>query len=257
MKGMTEKSHLCPCLLTSAVPFTIAAPAAVAASAYLSAKTQISHDLVLLGNLVTLKLLARYYESRDRVNFFYRLEEKAQDRKDAQRTFLIYQGKSWTFKEAYDLAVKYGTWLKTEHGIKSQDIVAMDFMNSPKMIFLTLGLWSIGAFPAYINYNLTSRPLLHCIRTSTAPVVFVDDEVKEKFSSEVTEALAGSGFREGGGSVEIVYIDAAVEDQISRVNGVREPDSARSGAGIQTGRKICGLIYTSGTTGMPKAALGV
>ena len=243
-------------LLTSSVPLTIAAPAALAASAYLGARTQISEDLVLLGNIITLTLQAKYYDSRDRVNLFYRLEERAQDRRDGQRTFLIYQGRSWTFKDAYDLAIKYGTWLKTEHGIQSKDIVAMDFMNSPKMIFLTLGLWSIGAFPAYINYNLTSQPLLHCIRTSSSRVVFVDDEVKDKFSPEVTEALAGSDFRGGGGSVDIVYLDAALESRIALVKGVREPDSARSGAGIKTGNKTCALIYTSGTTGMPKAAVG-
>ena len=171
--------------------------------------------------------------------------------------WLIYEGQRWTFKEGYDLALKYGTWLKQTYGIAPQEIVALDFTNSPKMIFLMLGLWAIGAFPALINYNLTGKPLLHCIKTASARLVLVDDEIASKFSPEVREALAlGDFMGEGKGSVDVTIVDAALEGKIALVQGVREPDTIWQGQGINEGNRMSSLIFTSGTTGFPKAAVG-
>lgn len=125
-------------------------------------------------------------------------------------------------------------------------------MNSPKFIFIWLALWSLGAFPAFLNYNLTSKPLLHCIKTSTARIVFVDDEVKGKFSPEVLEALGSAEFRDAKGRVEVVYLGADLEREILTLEGIREPDTSRSGAMMS---KMALLIYTSGTTGNPKPAI--
>ena len=102
---------------------------------------------------------------------FYSLEEQALNNKDANRVLLWYDGQTWTFKQAYDIVLRYGTWLKNEHGVQPKDIVALDFTNSPKFLWIILGLWAIGARPALINYNLGDKPLLHCIKVSTAKVV--------------------------------------------------------------------------------------
>ena len=191
------------------------------------------------------------------MNYFYRLEEFALSRKDANRTWLIYEGQSWTYKEGYDIVLQYATWLKTTYAIASGEIVGVDFMNSEKFIFLTMALWSLGAKPALINYNLTSKPLLHCIKTSTARLVVVDEEVRSKFDTDVMGALASADFRDGGkGSVEVVIFEPALEKKVLSVAGVREPDSCRSGAAIQGSDKIAALMYTSGTTGLPKPAIG-
>ena len=138
-----------------------------------------------------------------------------------------------------------------------EEIVGLVAMNSPKMVFMMLGIWAIGASPALINYNLTNKPLLHCIKVSGSRIVFVDDEVISNFNEEVRQPLAASDFREGGkGSVDLVVVDAAVEREIASSPGLREPDSVRANAGVNEGNKMAVLIYTSGTTGMPKAAVG-
>lgn len=130
-------------------------------------------------------------------------------------------------------------------------------MNAPKFVFMTIALWSLGAIPALVNYNLTDKPLFHCIRMSTARIVFVDDRVAAKFTPEVLSTLASSDFRsDNKGSVEVVFMDSQLEERIRMVKGVREPDSIRSGSGIFNGHKMSALIYTSGTTGMPKPAIG-
>jgi acyl-CoA synthetase (AMP-forming)/AMP-acid ligase II len=84
----------------------------------------------------------------------------------------------------YETSLKYGTWLKSRD-VKKDEIVAMDFVNSEVFVFVWFGLWNIGAKPAFINYNLTGKPLFHTIRTSTARLVLVDQDAKDNFSEEI------------------------------------------------------------------------
>ena len=157
--------------------------------------------------------------------------------------FLIFQGRQWTYKETYDTALKYGTWLKTKYNVKAKEIVAMDFMNSEKFIFMWLGLWAIGAKPAFINYNLTGKALAHCIRVSTSRLMFIDMEVVEKLTQEVRDDLPGVQFEP--------FKPELVAEVIS-TDAIREPDSVRSEDKPQN---MAILIYTSGTTGLPKGAI--
>lgn len=162
----------------------------------------------------------------------------------------------------------------------------MDFVNSEVFIWVWFGLWSIGAKPAFINYNLTGKPLVHTIKTSTARLVLVDEEGKDNFQEEVLQehgfiALGDDKFGfdmdasevprsvrnqtipaqalEAGTvqakvqrQIEIVHFDKTLEAQILTLPSTRQPDSARAG---QTRSSMAMLIYTSGTTGLPKPAV--
>ena len=163
----------------------------------------------------------------------------------------MYQGRHFSYKEVYHTALKYGAWLKKRFNVQKNEVVAMDFMNCPQFIFLWMGLWSIGARPAFINYNLNSEPLLHSIRSSGARLLVVEEEVAQKFSEEVMEALA-SGKAMNGKDVTTVMFSQDVEAQVMKVEGVREPDSCRDGCARSD---MAILIYTSGTTGLPKPAV--
>lgn len=75
--------------------------------------------------------------------------------------------------------------------MQKEEVVAMDFVNSEVFIWVWFGLWSIGAKPAFINYNLTGAPLFHTVRTSTARLVLVDQSSQENFEESV---MAEHGF---------------------------------------------------------------
>ncbi|KZF26078.1 very long-chain acyl-CoA synthetase/fatty acid transporter [Xylona heveae TC161] len=234
------------------VPLALAAPAAAAFLAYLNARIGLSYDLVLISSFLRGTLRWRLAELQNRVNLFYLLERHALSRRSANKTFFCFEGREWTYKETYEITLKYGTWLKNKHGIKPREIVAMDFMNSPEFIFLWLGLWSIGAQPAFINYNLGGQPLLHCVRTSTARLLLVDENVREKITPNVLDELSSPSFRENGGPTEVAFFDAAAISEIESTQGIRVPDEAREWAKPED---MAILIYTSGTTGLPKPAV--
>lgn len=206
----------------------------------------------MLKALLRLSVRSIRSERTDHVNLFYVLEGHALAKSTANHALVVYEGTTWTYEEVYDIVLSYAAWLKTTYSIASKEVVALDCMNSPKFVFIWLALWSLGATPALINYNLTGKPLLHCIKSSTARLVFVDDKVEHLFSSEVRDALGSMDFQDGKGSVEVVWFGPALEKVALSTAGIREPDSARNGVKL-TG--IAMLIYTSGTTGLPKPAV--
>jgi acyl-CoA synthetase (AMP-forming)/AMP-acid ligase II len=228
--------------LLSAVPLALAAPAAAAGLAYFSARTSIDHDYRVLGNAFKATYVTNKNQKRDRLSYFYVLEDHALG-KQADSTFLIYEGRKWSYKEAYDMSLKYGTWLKTKYGIKSKDIVAMDFTNSDVFLFLWFGLWAIGARPAFINYNLNGKALSHSILVSTARLVLIEPSIQDNFTQEVRDELSNT-------TLETFSPELAAE--VASTVPIREPDSARSEDQAQN---LAILIYTSGTTGLPKPAI--
>lgn len=195
---------------------------------------------------------SQFAERGDRLNLFYTLENHALDPKSANNDFIVYNGRTTTFHETYIIALRYGAWFKKVHGIKPREIVAIDFMNSSTFLFMVLGLWSIGATPAFINYNLSGKPLTHSIRTSSARLLVVDEELRHCFPAEQEQILTSPEFRDGKGPMEIVFHTPELEAQILGMEPTREDDKARSGV---IPRDMAILIYTSGTTGLPKPAI--
>jgi acyl-CoA synthetase (AMP-forming)/AMP-acid ligase II len=224
-------------------------------------------------------------ERRDTLNLFYELETHARSSR-ADHVWIIFQGQSWTYAQAYDIVLRYATWFKAK-GVQKGDIVAMDFVNSDVFVWVWFGLWSVGAKPAFINYNLTGKSLVHTVKTSTAHLVLVDQESKDNFridvmekhgftltsastagqsvnhqytfemnQSEVPKSVKRQATEQGGEKVqrqlEVVVFDKKLQDSILALQPTRLPDSERSD---QKRATMAMLIYTSGTTGLPKPAI--
>ncbi|KAH7078990.1 hypothetical protein BKA63DRAFT_507522 [Paraphoma chrysanthemicola] len=270
--------------MSLALPFAIPAAAATAGLAYLNARHGIAHDVPLLASYIRATINGIANERRDALNLFYELESHVQSSR-SNHPWIIFQGRTWTYAQAYDIVLKYGVWFKHK-GVEKDEIVAMDFVNSEIFIWVWYGLWSIGAKPAFINYNLTGKPLVHTIKTSTARLVLVDEHAKDNFNEDVlrehgftslgdqkfgfdmdaseiprsvrNQTTAGQAIDPGVAEakvqrqIEIVHFDKTLETQILSLPSTRQPDSARAG---QTSSSMAMLIYTSGTTGLPKPAV--
>lgn len=183
------------------------------------------------------------WEKKDRLNLFYCLEEHAKNKKTANKTLIIHKDRHWTYKETYENVLKYSAFFKNTLGIKPREIVAMDYMNSDTFIFIWFGIWSLGAWPAFINYNLTGKALAHCLRVSTATKCIVDPGVEHNVTQDVRDEVPG---------VEFVIFTPELESKAISMHLHREPDSSRS---EKKSTNLAMLIYTSGTTGLPKAAI--
>lgn len=249
LPGLGPSSWL-TCLGIAVVP---AAVATAAAGAYLNAKFKLSNDFAFLSSFATAQ---RNFEKRrqaNRANIFYKLEEHATNPKIANEIFLIYEGKSWTFKQYYDTVLRYAGWLHKTHNVVSGEIVALDFMNCPAFLFLTLAIWSLGASPAFINCNLTSRPLIHSVRVSTARLCILDPDLESKaLTDETRQAFLAPNFRNNAFPLEIVVLGEGLQKSLDYFPLYRAPDVARN---IDKPSSLAALMYTSGTTGLPKAAI--
>ncbi|OQV06158.1 AMP-binding enzyme domain-containing protein [Cladophialophora immunda] len=231
----------------------LAAPTALAGLAYLNARWRVSVDLELILSLLASQRAFAKREAADRANSFYLLEGHAHNPKVADKAFIIYQGKTWTFKQTYDMVLRYAGYLHTTHSVLPGEIVAMDFMNSPQFLFLAMALWSLGALPAFINYNLTSTSFVHSVKTSSARLLIVDPEIESKVLTEETKSVfSAPNFRNNAFPLEVAVLTTGLQSSLEYFPPYRAPDSARSGV---VGRAPCVLISTSGTTGLPKAAI--
>ncbi|KAJ2965399.1 hypothetical protein NQ176_g10637 [Zarea fungicola] len=229
----------------ASVPLSLAVPAALGAAAYLNARASFWYDALMLGGILKGVAGITYGGWADRLNLFYALESRASPTaKTANKPVLLFDGTTYTYSQLYDITLRYGAYLRSNLGIKPGDVVALDFQNSDTFIFLWWGLWSIGAKPAFINFNLTSKPLAHCIRAATAKVCLVDPTVASHFDDDVVRTEAAG--------VQVVVFDEARQEAAREAEPIRQPDNDRSD---KASGSMGILIYTSGTTGLPKPAI--
>jgi len=174
---------------------------------------------------------------------FYRLEDLALSPPSANRIFLRFEDKTYTYAQAYDTVLRYATWLRENRGVKKGEMVGLMWQNTDTLIFLAVALWALGAVPALLNYNLTGQPLVHCVKKASARLVLVDPVVASNVTEEVRAELKDTKFE---------VVTEELERQMLYCDAVRPPDEVRSDV---TGKDMAMLIYTSGTTGLPKAAI--
>lgn len=211
--------------------------------AYLNARSSFWYDALLVKGVVLSMYRVASRERNDRLNPFYLLEDRATSTSHAGKVFLWFEGKTYTYADVYDAALRYGTWFKQDCSVRPQEIVAMDMFNSEYFVFIWFALWSIGAKPAFINYNLTGTSLSHCLKAANTRLCICDAELLPKFTEDVRKQCP---------DVEIVGLTQDVEMKATSKQPVRSPNSDRSEDKLSN---MAILIYTSGTTGMPKPAV--
>jgi non-ribosomal peptide synthetase component E (peptide arylation enzyme) len=151
------------------VPILAGAAGASALAAYLNAKLHLVHDLKnARGGFTPPPDVVKFMTDRvmrKRILNYHVLEDQAL-RNIPDHPFLIFEGKTWTYKEFFDCVIRVGNWLMNDLGIGVDEVVAINGGNSPEYLMLWFGLDSIGAVPSFVNWQLTGAGLVHCAKVS-------------------------------------------------------------------------------------------
>lgn len=176
------------------------------------------------------------------------LREAANSR--PHKTFLHFRDDTFTFLQA-DLLSNQAARVFLRSGVSKGDVVALYAQNSPMFIWMWLGLAKIGCVGAFINFNLRSKSLLHCLNVSGAKLLVAGEESQDA----VVEVLPV--LQEQQVSVLVLSHKCSEGLQSFTQNMDRvssEPLSRDHRAGLSLFSPVV-YIYTSGTTGLPKAAV--
>ena len=212
----------------------------MAVGAYLNGKYQLGRDLKLIYRVRNAERVYQKALKADRLSPWYILAQVCA-RQPNDRAIWSRDG-CYTFKELHDQVVRYAQWLLDE-GVKPGQLVAMYLHNSADFMMIMFALLSIGAFPAFINYNLEGKALMHCLAVCESKLLIIDQD------TGCQERVEGSRDDIEAAGTTIVTLNSDLKQRISARPVVVPGDELRNG--MKPSDPYC-LIYTSGTTGLPK-----
>lgn len=218
---------------------------------YLNAKFRFTRDLRLISGVARERVRATRWLKPDRLCHIFVLEEHSRNYPD--KLALVYTRPiengfeivRYTYKQLYETILKYAAVLRNVHKVGAGDTVALCCMNSDEYVLVWMAIWSLGAIPAFINYNLRDKALIHCVRTAGASVILVDDELNS-FTPDILDALSSDS-----NPTRAVFMDDGFRNQVRTASGYRSPDGTINHQPSDTAV----LIFTSGTTGFPKPGI--
>ncbi|KAL2758889.1 hypothetical protein ACRALDRAFT_1075272 [Sodiomyces alcalophilus JCM 7366] len=143
-----------------------------AGSAYLDAKFHISKDLDQLSRAKQgERNLASAVEQKKASGFFL---FEAAARQLGNAPCIWSRQAEYTWAQTYERACQYGRYFQSL-GVAPSQYVGVYMYNSPEFLFVWMGLLSIGAAPALVNYNLVSDALVHCLGLAGTRFLLYDD----------------------------------------------------------------------------------
>lgn len=169
----------------------------------------------------------------NRLCLYYLFEESAL--KCGNNDCIWSYGGCYTWSQAYKRVNQYGNWFLSQ-GVRPGDLVAFYWMNSADFMLAWLGLLSIGAAPAMINYNLAGAALIHCLKVAKSKLMLVDED--EDLRSRINEV--GDTLRNDWG-MNIAVMNNETLSQIERMSTERPDDKYRE---VVRGNWPSCLLYT-------------
>lgn len=96
-------------------------------------------------------------------------------RKQPHKTFIYFEGKSYSYSEVDRQSNKVARALQTVAGLTEGDTVALFLGNEPVFVWVWLGLAKLGCPTALLNFNIRSKSLLHCFSCCGASVLIATE----------------------------------------------------------------------------------
>ncbi|XP_060617983.2 long-chain fatty acid transport protein 6 [Anolis sagrei] len=177
---------------------------------------------------------------------FVRMAEKQPD-----KPFLVYEGKVHTYKSVDKQSNRVAQLFLKEGVLKRGDTVALLMSNEPNFIHVWFGLAKLGCVVAFVNFNIRSRSLLHCINSCAPKMVVVGADMLGTLEEILPNLQEDIRIWVMTKDSSLPRVDTIL-DKLEVTSDNPVPDSLRTANSLKDPNLY---IFTSGTTGLPKAAV--
>ncbi|NWV81210.1 S27A6 protein, partial [Dasyornis broadbenti] len=169
------------------------------------------------------------------------------------KAFLIYEGTVYTY-QAVDRRSNRVAQVFLHYGnLKKGDTVALLMGNGPDFIHVWFGLAKLGFIVAFLNINIHSRSLLHCINTCAAKALVIGEDCLGAIDKEIIFHLLENNVAVWLMSTSSPFQHVhTLPDKLHKVSDDPVPSHLRA---VTDTRNTALYIFTSGSTGFPKAAI--
>lgn len=96
-----------------------------------------------------------------------------QAKRNPEKPFIVFENEVLTYRDVRVRSNKFANAFRSEVGVKHGDIVALWMSNEPDFVCAWFGLSTLGCEVAFLNSNLKSRSLQHCLQSCGAKVLIV------------------------------------------------------------------------------------
>lgn len=189
---------------------------------------------------------------RDLYTMADRLEHQA--REQGNRPFLIYGEQTLSYAEV-DARANQMAHTFYANGLRAGDVCALAMENRPEFFCTWFGLTKLGVVVAFINTQVSGRPLLHALQTTDAKALVIGEECLGNVQAtegfpELACWLIRDAENPWAGSLP-KGVDGHFDARLEKAPCTPFPRDIRGHIEAQATTL---LIFTSGTTGLPKAA---
>ncbi|XP_019372824.1 PREDICTED: long-chain fatty acid transport protein 6-like isoform X3 [Gavialis gangeticus] len=170
-----------------------------------------------------------------------------QVQKTPNKPFIIYEGNVHTYQDVDRRSNKVAQVFLRQEALKKGDTIALLMSNEPDFIHVWFGLAKLGFVVTFLNFNLHSRSLLHCVNNSAARALVIGADclgcLEEDFIFQLLKNNIGIWLMSKSSSFQ--HVDTLL-DKLDNVSDNPVPPHLTD----QTRMTNTALyIFTSGSTG--------
>ncbi len=182
-----------------------------------------------------------------------RIEESAE--RFAKRPCLLYGNEHYDYDQT-NRRINQVAHAAYAQGVRCGDVVALCMENRPAFLFAWMGLVKLGVRVAFLNTNVSGKPLLHALQATGARHIVVGEECLALFDTpELPGDLCYWLWPDAERPATAALRERCVLDLAQAASQAPESNPpAEWRAGLVAGDPAL-YIFTSGTTGLPKAAI--
>lgn len=171
-------------------------------------------------------------------------------RKQPQKPFIVYEGDIYTYEDVDKRSSRVAHVFLNHSLLEKGDTVALLMSNEPDFVHVWFGLAKLGCVVAFLNSNIRSNSLLHCIRSCEPRALVVGADLLEAIEEILTSLPEDMSVWAVRDSVPRGII--SLTEKLRTASDKPLPRSHCVASNLKTPSLY---IFTSGTTGLPKAAV--